>query len=111
MSLWKTITDDTTTTTTVSQFASANSTNSTTLYSEAYSNLTSGLVKVGISDPNSDPAGFRAWINLEIAGFEYHNGNRSYFENRMIKRGGSVSAANAADLVSPLDAVKEIYAY
>lgn len=86
----------------INQFASANSTNSTTLYSEAYSNLTSGLVKVGISDPNSDPAGFRAWINLEIAGFEYHNGNRSYFENRMIKRGGSVSAANAADLVSPL---------
>ncbi len=86
----------------INQFSQANSTNSSTLYRDAFMNLTSGKVKVGISDPNSDPAGFRAWISLEIAGYEFENGNRSYFENRMSHNSGNVSATSAAELVSPL---------
>ncbi|WP_393971278.1 substrate-binding domain-containing protein [Oxyplasma meridianum] len=86
----------------IEQFHSAYTANSTALYKGAFMNLTSGKVKVGISNPNSDPAGFRAWISLEIAGYEYDNGNRSYFEIRMSQNRGNVSATSAADLVSPL---------
>jgi len=95
------------------QFSDANSTNSSSLYSSAFYNLTSGKVKVGISDPNSDPAGFRAWISLEIAGYEYHNEDRSYFSDRMVRNSGNVSATNAAALVSPLESgnIQFLYIY
>jgi len=86
----------------INQFSNAYKTNNTSLYREAFMNLTSGNVKVGISDPNSDPAGFRAWISMEIAGYEYDRGNTSYFVDRMSNNNGNVSATNAADLVSPL---------
>ena len=86
----------------INQFSNAHKTNSRSLYKDAFMNLTSGKVRVGISDPNSDPAGFRAWISLEIAGYEYDSGNRTYFEDRMSRNNGNVSATSAADLVSPL---------
>lgn len=84
------------------QFSSALSSNNTTLFGDAYSNLTSGKVKVGISDPSSDPAGLRGWISLEIAGKLYGGGNLSYFTARIAANSGSVNSSSAAQLVSPL---------
>ncbi len=65
--------------------------------------LTSGHVKVGISDPNTDPAGCRAWIVLEIAGYLYQH-NTSYYSGRMLLNQGNVTAPNAAELVPDLTA-------
>ncbi|OWP55961.1 MAG: hypothetical protein B2I17_08235 [Thermoplasmatales archaeon B_DKE] len=97
----------------LNQFSQASASNSSTLYNEAFENLTSGNVKVGISDPNSDPAGFRAWISLEIAGDLYHSGNRSHFVDMMTTNHGNVSASSAADLVSPLETgnIQFLYIY
>ncbi len=64
--------------------------------------LSSGKVSVGISNPNVDPAGFRAWIVLEMAGYLYHH-NESYYFNRMLYNRGNVTEPNAADFVSALD--------
>lgn len=86
---------------TVSSFNAAVSSNSTQAWYDFYSNLTSGQVKVGISDPNADPAGYRAWIVLEAAGRAYAN-NASYFVDRMLANTGNVTAASAADLVPSL---------
>ncbi|NON62738.1 extracellular solute-binding protein [Acidianus sp. RZ1] len=77
-----------------------------------YDILTSGKVKVGISDPNTDPAGFRAWINLEIAGYLFKN-NTYYYYNTMLNNKGNVTATSAAELVSPLEAgtINFLYIY
>ncbi|QKQ99418.1 solute-binding protein [Metallosphaera tengchongensis] len=75
----------------------------TSAWYDFFNVLSSGKVKVGISDPNTDPAGFRAWITLELAGYEYAN-NTFLFYNDMLKNSGNVTAANAAELVSPLEA-------
>lgn len=80
-------------------------TGNTTDWYEFYSILTSGKVKVGISNPNTDPAGFRAWINLEIAGYCFAH-NTYCFYNRMLKNQGNVTECNAAEFVSALDAGK-----
>jgi len=64
--------------------------------------LTSGKVSVGISNPNVDPAGFRAWIILEIAGYLYQH-NESYYFDRMLYNKGNITEPNAADFVSALD--------
>jgi len=85
----------------LNSYNTAISTNSSNAWFDFYSNLTSGQVKVGISNPNSDPAGYRAWIVLEAAGKIYAN-NTNYFVNRMISNGGNVTGASAADLVAPL---------
>lgn len=85
----------------VGQFSSALSTNSTPGFASAYANLTSGKVKVGISDPSSDPAGLRGWISLEIAGSLYA-GNQSYYTGKLAASGGLVNNSNAAALVAPL---------
>ena len=76
--------------------------NNSTYFSSAFVNLTSGNVKVGISDPNSDPAGLRGWISLEIAGYLYGGKDQQYFINRIDTKGGNVSGPNAAELVAPL---------
>ncbi|AEE94140.1 extracellular solute-binding protein family 1 [Acidianus hospitalis W1] len=79
---------------------------------EFYYILTSGKVKVGISNPNTDPAGFRAWINLEIAGYLFAN-NTYYFYDRMLNNHGNVTASNAAELVPELEsgAIQFLYIY
>lgn len=87
----------------INDFNEALKTNSSQLYYYAFSNLTSGHVKVGISNPDSDPAGFRAWIVLEIAGYVYAHGNSSYFEDLALSNKANVTASNAAQLVSPLE--------
>jgi len=85
----------------INAFHSAVSTNSTVAWYDFYSNLTSGQVKVGISNPNADPAGYRAWLVLEAAGKIYAN-NTNYFVNRLMTNGGNYTGASAADLVAPL---------
>lgn len=84
------------------QFASALSSHNATQFGQAYENLTSGRVKLGISDPGSDPAGLRGWISLEIAGKLYGGGNLSYYTSRLVVNNGVVNSSSAAQLVSPL---------
>lgn len=86
----------------VNAFSSALSSNSTSGFSSAYAALTSGRVKVGISNPSNDPAGLRGWVSLEIAGSLYANGNQSYYVHRLVSNGGLVNGSNAAALVAPL---------
>lgn len=76
-------------------------TNSSQLYFYAFGNLTSGQVKVGISNPLLDPAGYRGWLVLQMAGYLYAK-NESYFVDRMLNNGGNVTAAHAADLIPGL---------
>lgn len=85
----------------VAEFGSALKTNSTQDYTSAYENLTSGKVKVGISNPSSDPAGLRGWISLEIAG-ELYAGKESLFTSRIVANGGVSNSTSAAELVTPL---------
>ena len=87
----------------VDSYQTAQSANTTRAWFDFFSNVTSGSVKVGISDPNADPAGFRAWLVLEAAGYLYGNNNTSYFVNRMLSNHGNITAGSAADLVAPLE--------
>jgi molybdate/tungstate transport system substrate-binding protein len=68
-----------------------------------FSDLTSGSLKVGVSNPNADPAGYRGWIVLEAAGSTYAN-STSYFAKRMLSNAGNVTGSSAADLIAPLEA-------
>ncbi len=77
--------------------------NDTHLAYLAFMNLTSGRVLVGISNPLTDPAGYRAFLSLEIAGYLYA-GNESMFLDRLIANSGNRSATNAAELIAPLEA-------
>lgn len=88
----------------LSAFNTAVLTNETGAWSNFYSNLTSGTVKVGISDPNADPAGSRGWLVLEADGYAYAGGNQSYFAEKMLQNEGNVTGVSAADLVAPLQA-------
>ena len=45
-------------------YTTASTTNTTAAWFNFFNNLTSGSVKVGISNPNADPAGYRAWMVL-----------------------------------------------
>ncbi|MCL4329974.1 MAG: substrate-binding domain-containing protein [Candidatus Thermoplasmatota archaeon] len=86
----------------VSDFAAAEASNSTAQYRAAFANLTSGQVKLGISDPSSDPAGLRGWISLEIAGYLYASGDTGYFTGILSRDGAVVNSSSAASLVAPL---------
>jgi molybdate/tungstate transport system substrate-binding protein len=88
----------------IDAYNSAVSSNTTQAWGAFYQNLTSGSVKVGISNPNADPAGYRAWLVLEAAGYIYASGNSSYFVDRMLSTKGNLTGASAADLVAPLQA-------
>lgn len=87
----------------VNMFRDAYSENSSSIFNEAFNNLTSGKIRVGISNASSDPAGLRAYLSLEAAGFLYHNGSTSYYITRALHNGAVVTASNAAELVSPLE--------
>lgn len=89
----------------LSAYNAATSTNTTYAWYDFFNNLTSGLAKVGISNPNDDPAGFRAWMVLQLAGIAYDGGtsNQQYFMNRMTSNHGNVTAASAAALVPALE--------
>ncbi|MEM0155286.1 MAG: substrate-binding domain-containing protein [Thermoplasmataceae archaeon] len=96
----------------VKEFQTANLTNSSTEYRQAFANLTSGVVKIGISNPNEDPAGVRAYTSLEIAGSIFEN-DVSYYLQRMQENHSNVTASNAASLVAPLDVgqIQFLYIY
>ncbi len=86
----------------VNALQTAASSNSSNLFQNAFSELTSGEVKIGISNPESDPAGLRAYLLLYIAGYLYA-GNTTYFAQRANASGSIVSSPSAAELVSPLE--------
>ena len=90
--------------TVIAAYNTAVSTNTTADWYAFFNNLTSGSVKIGISNPNTDPAGFRAWIVLELAGIAYDGGvaNEQYFANRMLTNQGNITGASAASLVPAL---------
>ncbi len=96
------VNDNSTAKSIVSDLKNAMSENNSRLFYEAFCNLTSGYVKVGISDPLTDPAGGYAWLVLKIAGYLYAS-NSSLFVNRMAENHGNVTRSNAAELVSPLE--------
>lgn len=87
----------------INSYQTALAANTTLAWFDFFSNMTAGAVKVGISNPNADPAGFRAWLVLEAAGYLYDNNNSNYFVNRMLNNHGNITGASAADLVSPLE--------
>lgn len=85
-------------------YQTASSTNTTTAWYDFFNNLTSGQVKVGISNPVEDPAGYRGWLSLELAGIAYDGGlaNEEYFVNRTLSNAVNVTGASAAGLVPAL---------
>jgi molybdate/tungstate transport system substrate-binding protein len=78
--------------------------NATSDWNAFYTALVGGTVKVGISAPTEDPAGLRAWIVLEAAGYLYSGGNQQAYTSALLKDQGNTTAASAADLVAPLQA-------
>ena len=88
---------------TVRLFNEAYADNSASAYGQAFEQLTSGSVKVGISNASSDPAGLRAYLSLEVAGYLYHNDSTSYFIDRLAHNHSVTTASNAAELVTPLE--------
>ena len=87
----------------VAQGVSAARSNSTSDWNAFFTSLTSGSVKVGISDPAADPAGLRGWLALEAAGFLYSGGNQAAYTSALLRAGGNVTGAHAAALVAPLE--------
>jgi molybdate/tungstate transport system substrate-binding protein len=87
----------------VATFNRAAASNSTAEWSAFFNALTSGSVKVGISNPDADPAGFRGWLVLEAAGGAYA-GSPTAFSHRLMANSGNVTGSSAANLVAPLEA-------
>lgn len=85
-------------------YATASQTNTTSAWYDFFNNLTSGAVKIGISNPVADPAGYRGWLALELAGIAYAGGmgNEMYFVNRTLSNDANVTGASAAALVPAL---------
>lgn len=85
-------------------YTTAINANTTGAWFDFFNNLTSGSVKVGISNPNTDPAGYRGWMVLELAGIAFDGGaaNEQYFVNRMLESHGNITGASAAALVPAL---------
>lgn len=87
----------------ISQFQYSLPGNSSAVELSAFTNLTNGKVKIGIANPQDDPAGLRGWLALEIAGYLYAGGNTSYFTDRAVQNNANVSAPSASALVAPLE--------
>jgi molybdate/tungstate transport system substrate-binding protein len=77
-------------------------TNGTSDWNSFFTMLTSGSVKLGISDPVSDPAGLRGWLALDAAGYLYSGGNATAYTVPLIRAGANVTGTSAAALVAPL---------
>ena len=88
----------------VKEFQNAAVSNSTSDWNAAFADLTSGNVRVGISDPNADPAGLRGWLVLEAAGLYYGGGNPTAFSARLLGTQTNVTGSAAANMVAPLEA-------
>lgn len=86
----------------IEEASTATESNATSDWNAFFTSVASGGVKVGISDPVADPAGLRAWLVLEAAGFLYAGGNTSAYVVPMLKTGSNVTGSSAAALVAPL---------
>jgi molybdate/tungstate transport system substrate-binding protein len=86
----------------ITQAQTALKSNATSDWNTFFTSLTSGNVKVGISNPTSDPAGYRGWLVLEAAGYLYSGGNQQAYVAPLLKSAGNVTASSAANLVAPL---------
>lgn len=89
-------------------FNTATSSNTTAAWYTFFNDLTSGSVKVGISNPDLDPAGYRAWLVLQLAGIAYGDngtGGSAYqqsFVNSTLTNDANVTGASAAALIPAL---------
>jgi molybdate/tungstate transport system substrate-binding protein len=88
----------------VAQYQQAAKSNASSDWSAAFKAFTSGGVKVGISDPNADPAGLRGWLVLEAAGSLYAAGNQSAYSGPILQAKANVTGSAAANMVAPLQA-------
>ena len=88
----------------ISQGKTAATSNATSDWNSFFTALTSGSVKVGISSPLADPAGLRAWLVLEAAGYLYSGGNQQAYASTLLAAGANTTASSAANLVAPLEA-------
>jgi molybdate/tungstate transport system substrate-binding protein len=86
----------------ITQAQTAAKSNATSDWNTFFTALTSGTVKVGISNPTADPAGYRAWLVLEAAGYLYSAGNQQAYASPLLKSASNVTASSAANLVAPL---------
>lgn len=92
----------------LSAYNTATSTNTTAAWYTFFNDLTSSSIKVGISNPNLDPAGYRAWISLQLAGIAYGNGGtggtayQQSFVNNLLTNKNNVTGASAAALIPAL---------
>lgn len=84
--------------------STASKSNSTSDWNSFYVALTSGSVKLGISNPVADPAGLRGWLVLEAAGYQYSSGNQQAYVSPLLQNNANVTGTNAAALVAPLEA-------
>jgi len=80
----------------------AEKSNATSDWNAFYTALTSGSVKVGISNPVADTGGLRGWLDLEAAGYLYSGGNQSAYVSPLLKTQGNVTGTSSAALVAPL---------
>ena len=86
----------------VSLGQTAEKSNATSDWNAFYTALTSGSVKVGISNPVADPGGLRGWLVLEAAGYLYSGGNQSAYVSPLLKAQANVTGTSSATLVAPL---------
>lgn len=82
----------------------ATSSNATSDWNAFFTALAGGTVKLGISNPVSDPAGLRGFLVLEAAGSLYHGGNQQAYVAPLLQDNANVTGTNAAALVAPLQA-------
>jgi len=80
----------------------AEKSNATSDWNAFYTALTSGSVKVGISNPVADPGGLRGWLVLEAAGYLYSGGNQSAYVTPLLETQSNVTGTSSAALVAPL---------
>src|SRR5271169_6736253 len=78
--------------------------NATSDWNNFFTALVGGTVKVGISAPAQDPAGLRAWLVLEAAGYLYSGSNQQAYVSTLLTDQANSTAASAAVLVAPLQA-------
>ncbi len=88
----------------ISEYQLAAKSNATGDWNAMFASLTSGGVKVGISDPNADPAGLRGWLVLEAAGSLYGDDNNSAYSSSLLKERANITGSAAANMVAPLQA-------
>jgi molybdate/tungstate transport system substrate-binding protein len=87
----------------ISGYQRAAKSNSSSDWNFVFASLTSGSVKVGVSDPKADPAGLRGWLVLEAAGSLY-GGGQSAYTAPLLQAKANVTGSAAANMVAPLQA-------